>query len=87
MRAVVLLIVGLALSCNPAPRCRTSGDCGGGVCSGGFCTDVTGPVGGGAVSTADGGNRLETTDLDDADASVADAGVRADAGQETNGRP
>lgn len=88
----VLMLAGLsallALSCNPAARCRTSGDCGAGVCSGGFCTDLSATgAAGGATSTADGGNRLEATDLDEPDAAVLDAGTPADAGQENNGRP
>jgi hypothetical protein len=84
------LVVSLTVACNPAARCRTSNDCGGGVCSGGFCTDLPSPptsAGGGSAPTDAGSNRLEANDFDDADAGVADGGLRPDAGQETNGRP
>lgn len=75
-----LSMLGLALfviGCNPATRCKATSDCTAGVCSGGFCTDLS------SISVGDGGERL---DQDNPDAgSVPDAGaLDLDAGD--NGR-
>jgi hypothetical protein len=72
-RLAVLLL--LAVSCNPAPRCRTVADCcrtpmdcqqGYTWCSGGFCAD--GPVP---------NDREDPVDLDGPDAGFADGGQPA----------
>lgn len=74
MLALVCLV-----GCNPAARCKTSTECGVGVCSGGFCTDLSAQQ----QQVGDGGDR---GDQDGADSGVApDAGVvDSDAGN--NGR-
>lgn len=51
-------------ACNPAARCKVSADCSGaGVCSGGFCTDLT--------TVSQGSGAGETSDQDDPDAGLA----------------
>lgn len=63
MLAFVVLVAG----CNPAPRCKVTSECGQGVCTGGFCADLSG------IAAGDGG---EAEDRDPTDAGEAiDAGV------------
>lgn len=85
MRWLWLVAFVLFAGCNPAVRCKASTECGGGVCSGGFCTDLSAqPAGdGGPAGRGDIG---ELVDQDGPDSGVApDAGVtNDDAG--TNGR-
>jgi len=93
MRHMVLLVAVVvgALACNPTARCKASADCGPGVCSGGFCTDVASELmtpDAGRGGASDGGEATRPIDADDPDAGVVtDAGSEpvADAGD--NGRP
>jgi hypothetical protein len=73
LRLTVALL--LFVSCNPAPRCKTSADCTkGAFCSAGFCAD--GPV----------SEREPAVDVDGPDAGVAEPEPVADAGNLDDGR-
>lgn len=65
---ILVLAAGL-IGCNPAARCKASVECGAGVCTGGFCSDLSG------ISGGDGG----PPDRSDSDA-ANDAGQVPDAG-------
>lgn len=55
------------VACNPAARCKASSECGQGVCTGGFCADLSGIAPGG-------GGEAEDRDASDA-GQLSDAGV------------
>jgi hypothetical protein len=75
MLALMMCTVG----CNPAARCKSTSECGAGVCTGGFCSDLSG------LARGDGGD-AEDLDSNSDGGQVMDAGVvDYDAG--TNGRP
>lgn len=90
MRWLALLAMTVSLvGCNPAVRCKASSECGGGVCTGGFCADLsTAPVvqDAGEDAGVDAGEPPSHEDQDDPDAgSITDAGATDfDAGN--NGR-
>ncbi len=74
----MLALVVLAVGCNPAARCRATSECGQGVCTGGFCADLSG------IARSDSGE-VEDRDSSDAGQAVDAGGVDYDAG--SNGRP
>ena len=46
MRVLGVAVAFCLLGCNPAPRCRVTADCAGaGICTGGFCADLTDGLG------------------------------------------
>jgi hypothetical protein len=77
-RLSILFLAASLLGCNPAARCKSTSECGAGVCTGGFCSDVST-----FTPSGDGG---EAEDLDSADAGQADDAGVVDYDAGTNGR-
>lgn len=77
MKWLWMLALVFVVGCNPAARCKVSSECGAGVCSGGFCADLS------TIVAGDGGER---SDQDGDDAGVATDGGVVDYDAGDNGR-